>query len=525
MRRFKLATKITLLAFTVAAFSVFFSGFFLTFKAAVELKKELGKRALAIGRTVAENPTVKKYLGRPEGFKEIEPVAERIRQATNVDYIVVLDMNRIRYSSPLPERVGSKFAGGDEGPAFADNEYISEAKGVRGIAIRAFVPVKNEYFTEQIGVVVVGILLPTWWELLKSVREGIYLASLLGLLIGAIGAGFLAVKIKKEILGLEPEEIASLVEQRDALLNTINEGIVAIDRMGNITLVNPAAQVILNIRQEEVLGKNIGEVAPESRLPEVMATGQPVYNREIFVGGKQLISSRLPLKVKGKVIGAVAVFREKSEVQKLAEELTGVKKFVEALRVQNHENLNRLHSIAGLIQLGRIDEALDLIFRLTDTQQALTTFLTKKIKDPALAGLFLGKAARASELKVELLVNRRSFVEGYPAKLDSTKVIEITGNILENAMEAAASGKIKKVYLKIQANKRGFFLLVLDTGPGIKVEKNKIFEPGYSTKGENRGYGLYIVKRHLDDVCGKMRIRSTSNGTVFLIKVGGEKND
>jgi len=516
--KLKLATKIKVLALIIVAFSVLFSGFFLAYKVAGELKKELGKRALAIGRTVAENSTVKKYLGKPEGFKKIEPIAERIRQVTNVDYIVVLDMKKIRYSSPLPEKVGTKFFGGDEELAFADNEYISEAKGINGVAIRAFVPVKNEDFTDQIGVVVVGILLPTWWKLLKSVRGGIYLATIWGLLIGLIGASLLAKKIKNEILGLEPEEIASLMEQRNALLNTINEGIIAIDRLGTITLINPAAQKIL-------AEKNIAEIISESRLLEVIKTGKPIYNRVIFVEEKQLISTSLPLKVKGEVIGAFTVFREKSEVQKLAEELTGVKKFVEALRVQNHENLNRLHSIAGLIQLGRVEEALDLIFRLTDAQQALTTFLTKNIKDPALAGLILGKVARASELKVELKVSRRSFVEAYPVKLDSTKVIEIAGNILENSLEAAALSEVKKVFFKIQATQNHFKLLVLDTGPGLMIEHEKIFEPGFSTKGENRGYGLYIVKKHLQEADGKVRIRSTAKRTAFLLEVRGDKND
>ena len=175
-------------------------------------------------------------------------------------------------------------------------------------------------------------------------KVGLYVALLFGLMAGAGGAVALAHSIKKAILGLEPEEIATLVEQREAMVQAISEGIVAIDSSTRITMFNEAASKILGIKASEAIGRPVLEVIPHSRLPKVMTLDSPMSNEEVPVRSKIMVSNLVPIHLKGTVTGAVAVFRDKTEVQRLAEELTGVKKFVEALRVQNHENLNKLHT-------------------------------------------------------------------------------------------------------------------------------------------------------------------------------------
>jgi len=516
--------KITLLSFGVVLISITVAGLFLAWQTKTDFEAELGRRALAIGRTVAQNSTIRDAVGQPGGEKVIQPLAERIRLATNVDYIVVLDMNRKRYSHPVASRIGKNFAGGDEGPSFADNEYTSQARGVLGDSIRAFVPIKDVDNTRQLGVVVVGILTPSVSQILLDMRAGINGALFIGLLVGAGGAVLLARSIKRAIMGLEPEEIATLVEQREAMVEAISEGIVAIDRDNRITLINEAAARILGTKASEVLGRPILEVIPQSHLPGVMKKGFAQLNQEILVGSTVVVSNIVPIRLKGKIIGAVAVFRDKTEVRRLAEELTGVKKFVEALRVQNHENQNKLHTIAGLIQLNRSDEALDFIFRTAEAQQELTGFLTKNVKDYGVAGLLLGKLGRAKELGIKFEIDPDTRLNRLPERISSSDLVVILGNLLENAMEAVAHlPKARRwVSCGIKDQENQLVLWVADGGPGLPYrDLEYIFQPGFSTKGsENRGFGLYLIKNQVENARGTIDVRtSPDKGTVFIISI------
>lgn len=529
MLRPTLRWKITVLAFGVVLVSITVAGLLLAWQTAADFQAELGRRALAIGRTVALTPAIRDSVGLPGGEKIIQPLAERIRLATNVDYIVVLDMQHKRYSHPVANRIGQRFAGGDEGPAFADNEYTSLARGVLGEAVRAFVPIKDGEGTRQVGVVVVGILTPSVGEILLDMKVGIYGALLIGLLVGAGGAVVLARSIKRAIFGLEPEEIATLVEQREAMVEAISEGIVAIDRDSRITLVNEAALRIVGASVQEVLGKQLSEVTPYSRLPEVVENGCAQYNQELLLGSTVVVSNQVPIRLKGKIVGAVAVFRDKTEVRRLAEELTGVKKFVEALRVQNHENLNKLHTIAGLIQLERSEEALDYIFRTTEAQQELTGFLTKNVKDYGVAGLLLGKLGRARELGIDFQVDRQTRLERVPGQLDSSGLVVVLGNLLENAMEAVAGLPQESRWVRCGIKTRGNRLLlwVVDSGPGLPSQDlDSLFQPGFSTKSaENRGLGLYLIKNQVESVRGTITIRTRPDeGTTFIISIPLEED-
>lgn len=523
----RLRTKMTLLAFLVVVFSVTIVAVVVSWQSVQDFRSELGQRVLAIGRTVAQSPLIQQNVGHAGAENTIQPYVERIRLATNVDYIVVLDMNKRRLSHPVANRIGTVFAGGDEGPAFADNEYISLAEGVNGEAVRAFVPIKDESGINQVGVVVVGKLTPSLGEVLLEWRSSIYLALALALVVGAVGAYYLASHVKQAIFGLEPEEIAALMEEREAILAAINEGIIAIDRENRITLINPAARQILGLTGDE-LGRPINEVIPNSALPAVVSSGHSQFHQELVFNRKIIVSNRLPIRWRDKIIGAVAVFRDKSEVRQLAEELTGVKKFVEALRVQNHENLNKLHTIAGLIQLQRTQEALDYIFRVTEQQQEITAFLTRQIRDPAVAGLLLGKMGRAKELNIRFELDRQSQLNYLPEGLLASDLVLIMGNLLENAMEAVLPCSQEKRWVKcgIRQKPRELVLWVADGGPGlVDTDLDRYFQPGFSTKqAEGRGLGLFLIKQQVVNNGGAIYLRSRPRqGTLFMIKFSYEE--
>lgn len=509
-KNLSIQTQIILLASGLVFLSILIGGVFLVENFSAQLEKELGSKALAIARTLAQLEEIQQAVGRPDGWKTIQPIAEKTRLATNVEYIVVLDMNKIRYSHPLQNRIGTRFSGGDEDPAFAEHEYISRAEGVLGPSVRAFVPIMTDEGTKQVGVVVVGILTPTISKLVHGMRFQLYLSLLAGLIVGIIGAVILARNIKRAMFNMEPAEIAQLLEERVAVFQSIGEGIIAIDRENKITIINDEARRIIGI-YDDVVGKHIYEVIPNSRLPEVAATGVAEYQQEMIINSINILANRIPIRVKNEIVGAVATFQDKTEVREMAEELTGVKKFIEALRVQNHEHLNKLHTIAGLIQLKQYEKVLDYIYSITEEQQEITGFITKSIKDYSIAGLLLGKYSHAKEMKVELDLDKISKLTRLPGGVDSGAMVMILGNLLENAMEAVTGLEAGRryVYCLLKEMEEGVRIVVADRGPGIKPElKDRIFMTGFSTKGNKRGYGLALVKKYVSAASGTINIES-----------------
>lgn len=523
--------KMTILSFGVVLFALII-GVIIFVGKAIEMKKdELGNQALIIARTVANLPTVQHYIEEPQGWQQIQPVAEKIRTVNGSDYIVVLNMNRIRYSHPAKDQLGTISAGKDEGQAFAEHSYVSTAKGEVGTAVRGFVPIMNDEH-QQIGVVIVGMFLPSTIEIINSFKKELLITGAITLLFGMIGSWLLANQIKKDTFQLEPHEIGKLLVERTATFQAMNEGIIAINKEKQITVFNEKAKEILSI-QGNPAGKFIGDVLPSSKLPEMLTFKQPIYREEMRLENKMVLTSRVPIMVHNEVVGAVAVFQDRTEVTKLAEELTGVKEFVEALRVQNHEHQNQLHTIAGLIQLDEKDKALNYIFYSSEEEENLTQFITKRIKFDSLSGLMLGKIRRGKEIDIKVKIDANSYVSTLPFLLDEHDLVIILGNLIENAFDALqeTNQEEKVITVYIKEENEWFYIEVEDNGIGIPGENvANLFDKGYTTKGnKGSGIGLYLVHNILKKTNGIVKVNSEhGEGTVIQIKIpmnGGVDDD
>ena len=519
IKPFTIRLKMAIFAFLLVFAAVLVGGFLFINRFNVMFEEEMGLRAIAIARTLAQMDEIKNNVGSSRGWEVIQPIAEKTRLATGVAYIVVLDMDKIRYSHPVSDRIGKKFTDSDIGAALADHEYVSRAEGVLGPSVRAFVPIKVEEGTLQVGVVVVGVLTPTLVQILRSVHVQIYSFLAVGLIIGIIGSFFMAWNIKKATFSMEPGEIARMLQERVAIFQAMGEGVVAIDTNYCITVLNDEARRLLGV-SEDVIGKSIFKVIANTSLPAVIKTGKSQHNQVKAINNTAIISNRVPVKVNGVIVGAVATFKDKTEVNALAEELTGVKSYVEALRVQNHEYMNKLHTIAGLIQLKRYDQAIDYIFDITEEQHKITSLISKRIKDYRLAGMLLGKFARSKELKIKFVININSFLRELPNSISSNSLLVIAGNLIENAFESVRSQNSaeKLVNFSIYEEADKIIMIVQDNGPGIeKGLEEKIFEHGYSTKGERRGIGLYLVQQTLNSLNGKIKISRPSEGGLKMV--------
>jgi two-component system sensor histidine kinase DctS len=515
-------TKITLLILFIVSFSLLLSGFFVISNFIQSKELELQQQSFVAARTVAGLPEISVTLTKITDNQSnyINQIVEPIRAIHNADYIIVLDQDRIRHSHPVPDMIGKVSMGADENAAFAEHIYTTKAQGEAGTAIRTFVPILNEEHI-QVGVVIAGYLLPTFWEVLASLKSEIFLTTTLSLLYGGIGAIMLANHIKKKMFHLEPEEIAKMLVERTETFNAMQEGFIAIDSDERITIFNKKAKQMFNVH-EDVFGKKIYDVLPDIDLSEVLQTDAAFYNKEIQVENMILLRSHIPIRVNNSIVGAVAIFQDLTKMKQLAEELTGVKAFVSALRVQNHEHINKLHTIAGLIQFGNSDQALHYVLQQTDEQSELTRFLSKNIKDDNLSGLLLSKVSRGKELGITVTINRRSRLKSFPKGLDHHDFVIILGNLIENAFDSfknIINGE-KEIFISIEESDHLLTILVDDNGSGISPKDiNSIFDEGFSTKqGQNQGIGLHLVKQTIDHGNGTIDVESKpGEGTTFII--------
>ncbi|MFD1957863.1 ATP-binding protein [Paenibacillus thailandensis] len=512
--------KMTVLSFGLVLFSLLIGGIILLGSVTRLKEDEIGRRVMLTARTVANLPTVQQYIAAPDGWKQIAPVADNIRMIHGVSYVVVLDMNRTRLSHPIWSRIGQPFDDADADAAFAEHTYISKAVGESGTAVRAYMPVTNEEH-QQVGVVVVGQLLPSLGATIAEQWRFAAVTILLSLAFGMMGSWQLARHIKRQMFNMEPHEIARMYRERNAAFEAMHEGVVAVDMNETITIFNERAKRIFGI-EGDCVGRPIRDVLPDTRLPEVLEKGGPIYNQEIRVGNALIWSNRIPIRDGEQTLGAVAIFQDRTEVARIAEELTGVRAFVDALRVQNHEHMNKLHTIAGLIQLDNKERALEYVFDVSERQEELTRFLQEHIGHDSIAGLLLSKVSRGKELGIEVELDRRSEFKRFPPLLDHHDFVVIFGNLIENAFDAlqSAERERKEVYVSVEQDDEVLSVLVEDNGCGMTEEtKAKMLEQGYSTKGsDNRGVGLHLVHRIVQKGNGELRCESSpGQGTSFMI--------
>ena len=492
------------------------------------LEEYIGRNALNVSKTVSLTTVVHEGL-KNKNSTQIQLYAESVRKATGARFVVVGDHEGRRYSHPVPERIGKLMVGGDNPRALERGEaYVSKAVGTLGPSMRGKVPIFANS-GKVIGVVSVGYL----QETVESVTEG-YLQRVLlwvfGLfLFGGIGTWLIARNVKQSIFGLEPVEIARLFRERNAILDSIREGVVAINDKGQVTMLDHEAAKILKIPPESGIGTSIESILPQTRMLEVLKSGEEQFDQEMIIGGIEVIVNRVPIWQNDRVAGVVSSFRRKDEIDRMAQELTQIQEYSEVLRTQTHEYSNKLHTLAGLIQLGSHQEALDLIGRETSGYQELLGTLAETVPEPLLSAIILGKYNRAQELRIIFQLDPESRMIDIPKKINRGKIVTILGNLLENALEAAQENTSGKRMVQLSMTDFGNDLIfeVEDSGSGIEDESVDLsLQHGFTTKsGTGRGIGLSLVHENLKYLGGHLTVvRSSLGGMRFTIYIPKHSN-
>ncbi|WP_163539161.1 sensor histidine kinase [Gracilibacillus sp. YIM 98692] len=518
-QKFSLKTKILTLIISLLIFvTVLVTGIY-GYIEWNQTKNAMGERALSVATTISLMPEVIDAFELDEPSEVIQPIAEKIRDKVGAEFIVVGNKNSIRYSHTQEFKIGRKMVGGDNEQALIHGEYYkSEAVGSLGPSLRGKAPIFNDQ-GEVIGLVSVGFMLEDIRGTIYDRLTVLYITGLGVLGLGIIGGVFLTRSIRNDILGLEPHEIVSLYRERKAVLRSVKEGIIAIDSDGIITILNNSARKMLGLT-EDVKFKHINDVLPNTKMFKVLHEGKADTDDEMILRDRVVIVNRTPIYENKEVVGVVASFRDKTEIQQMLDALSEVKSYSEDLRAQTHEYTNKLYVISGLLQLGNYQEAIDLIQEEYEQHQHQTKTLFKYIEDQTAQAILLGKIGKASEKKVELVIDENSSLSQLPKHINTSKMITILGNLLDNAIEAVNDGDSKKVNFFATDIGNDIIFEVSDEGYGIPSDlQSQIFKKSFSTKGtDDRGYGLSIVEEVVDELRGNIEIQSEEGeGTVFTV--------
>lgn len=489
-------------------------------QARAALDEQSGEKSLAIARTVAAMPEIRRAFAADDPPATIQPIAERVRLSTGAAFVVVANDRGIRYSHTNPEKIGQPLST-DPSEPLAGREYVGVQTGSLGASVRAKVPIRDAG-GRVIGLVSVGILQSTLSRKLLDDLPVVLIPPAIGLALGALGSLLLARRIKRQTFGLEPPDIAALLEQREAMLHGIKEGVVATDRSGHVTLVNDEAKRLLDL-DDLAVGHLLTEIVPAGHVRAVLAGNVDRPDQVVLVRDRVLVVNRMPISVRGRTIGAVVTLRDRTELESLLRELGDVRGLAQALRAQEHEFSHRLHVIAGLIELGRYEEARGFIKKSSLVHQALVGSIVESVGDPVLAALLLGKAAVASERGIELRVRAETKLP--EDKTDVRDLVTVVGNLVDNAIDSVASRGDGSgwVEVSIRDEPEGVAVRVHDSGPGVDPDVvHEIFEDGFTTKvaagAGRRGLGLALVSQAVRRHGGRITVENAGGAlfTAFL---------
>ena len=473
-------------------------------------------------RIIAQFPQVRQALEGQDPADTIEILDGLIQQSPEIDIILVGDCQGQLYYAKDHTFIGSTYGGDAYRGALQEGEiYVVDETSLEEADRCAFAPVRGTD-AAVVGFVAVGIYARSTLSLTLSTLAQFLMIAAIACALGLLLASRLSRRIKTALMGYEPEDFHRLFHRQQEVLDALEEGIMAIDRSGSVIFINQSATRLLELSsREDCLGRPVQRCERNTTLPRLLRTGRAEYNVPLDTPGGQILSDRVPIRQDGRIVGAVAIFRDRREVTRMAEDLTGIQHVVEAMRAYTHEFMNKLHVINGLLQMEQYDMARSYIMDITKTQQQAVSRVIGQIEDPTVAALLIGQISRASELGIHLVLDSGSSLGRDNRFLPSAAFVSILGNLIANAMDSLnhVTRRSKEITVSIRDSSEGLLLCVEDTGAGVEsAVLPHLFEQGVSTKGAHRGTGLATVKELTDLYHGQIRLESQRGvGTVFYV--------
>ncbi|MBP2636152.1 MAG: signal transduction histidine kinase, nitrogen specific, NtrB [Firmicutes bacterium] len=446
---------------------------------------------------------------------------------------------------------------------------------VRGNIMNAMRPIVRE--EKVIGYIFINELTDDIQNQLADMDRGLLISITIGILISGLlvlrltsdilknvqvvirGVRRLRFNLHQHITGVRGEmgEVASTINElavalgdartlSENIMESIADGIIAVDMNGKITAFNKAAERMTGYSVQEVIGEYyedlfIQDVDFKSQLLKTLRTGEtciggqtsyPILHGKIWIS----VSTSMLRDIDGIVLGAVLVFEDLTERKRLEEQVNRADRLAtlgELMAGVAHEIRNPLTSITGFLQYfqnaGSDEERntyLPLLLREADRMnriiETLLYFSRPCPKTEALTDL--AKVLQDTMILLQSQVKRCGIVfetmiaENLPqVYLDDEQFKQIFLNLLINSLQAIEKNGIIRVKAGYQAETDTIEIAFIDSGPGIpEAIRDKVFDPFFTTKQTGTGLGLAVVQRIVAARGGQIDIEDNPDGGAVI---------
>lgn len=465
---------------------------------------QTSQRMLAVATAIADSPAVLAAAKEANPSTTLQPYAKSLMADAHVDFITMMSPQGVRWTHPDPEEIGKQYVG-SIAEAQAGNTHSETTRGTLGPSVRVIVPIQDSDGTVY-GMVAVGMTVSNVQILVASQLPAVLGLAAALLLAGSFAAWVLGRYLKRVTFGWGPEELGQLFTYYESVLHSVREGLVLVDTGGAMVLYNDHAALLLGIEtqapgQSPQVQPPLNSLGLPDSLRELLESGRSATDEVHLAGDRLLVVSQRPAQTPGSntPAGTVATLRDHTELTALASSLSSTQTLVEALRSQTHEHANRLHAIISLIELDRPREALDFATAEHGESVLLGGEFVEVLDEPFLAALLLGKRAQADERGVTLELTAAGTLP--PNTLDPRELVTLLGNLVDNAIEAAAGIAQKPtVWADLLVADGELTITVADNGPGLPTTDLDILgRLGTTDKASvapgGRGFGIALIRR------------------------------
>ena len=430
------------------------------------------QQVVSIATALADSPSTAQAIASGRATEILQPVTEAVRTNTDIAFITIMSPDGTRFTHTDPSQIGGHYLGTIE-PALQGRTFTEVYTGTLGPSIRAVVPV-HDAGGRVIGLVSAGITQQTlaqrWrdqWPMIAAVGFG-------ALALSLVGVSAIRRRLLRQTHGLRPDELRVMYEHHDAILHSVSEGLVVLDR-DRVLLVNDEAR--------RLLGFAPGRVTQQD-LPEFLRAYAPGARDEVHVtDDRVLVVNRS--QVADSAHSEVVTVRDRTELQGALGELSSLQILTDSLRAQAHEAANKLHTVITMVEMGKPEDAVRFATDELELSQRLVDRLSHDVGEPALVALLLGKSAQADERGIALTITEDTYLpsDADDVPLSPQEMITVLGNLIDNAMDAC-DREDPWVEVSVSLQDHALLMRVADSGTGMDAAE---FDQGHAARVLDQG--------------------------------------
>ncbi|KUO09471.1 histidine kinase [Streptomyces sp. DSM 15324] len=301
---------------TLVVLLVAFAVFALVMQSQRDTNAEAKRRSVAVAQTFAHSPGVLAALRAPDPSKVLQPLTEAGRKAAGVDFVVVMDTNGIRYTHPLPDRIGKRFVGKIE-PSLAGKVYTESVHGPLGEEVQATVPIRNDR-NQVVALVSAGLKVKNVTGLVERQIPIILTAGAFALAAATAATVLVSRRLRRQTHSLAPNEMTRMYEHHDAVLHSVREGVLIVDDEGRLLLANDEARRLLEL-PADAEGQQVSRMpALEPEMMSLLRSGREASDEVHAAGPRLLVVNQRPTDYGGGPKGTVATLRDSTELRAAA---------------------------------------------------------------------------------------------------------------------------------------------------------------------------------------------------------------